>query len=88
MIKTVVRWENFIPKSWWCKCCLSGSDIGFLFTILLSIAKAVSSIGIASKKIGTINEVNVTFFYPSNAITAIIYPKNIEPESPIKIEAG
>ena len=33
-------------------------------------------------------DVNVIFLNPSNAITAIMYPRNILPESPINIFAG
>ena len=47
-----------------------------------------SNIGIANINIGTTNDVNVTFLNPNRAITEIIYPKNILPESPINILAG
>ena len=42
------------------------------------MANKVSIIGIASTRSGTINDVKVTFLNPSNAITEIINPKNID----------
>ena len=38
--------------------------------------------------IGIKNEVSVAVLNPNNAITAIINPKNIDPESPANILAG
>jgi putative N-acetylmannosamine-6-phosphate epimerase len=67
---------------------LSATEIGCLFKILLAIAHAVSNIGTPTIRIGTINEVSVTFLNPRIAIIDIIYPKNIDPVSPRYIFAG
>ena len=58
------------------------------FKILLIIANIVSKIGIAKTSNGINKDVIVTFLNPRRAITAIINPKNMEPESPAKMVAG
>ena len=52
------------------------------------IANNVSSIGNANINAGITNDVIVTVLNPSNIITLIITPKNVEPVSPINILAG
>ena len=52
------------------------------------IANKVSSIGIARIISGIINDVIVTFLNPNKAITAIINPMKLEPQSPANIVAG
>ena len=52
------------------------------------IANNVSIIGIANIIRGTINDVKVTFLKPNNAITAIMNPIKLDPQSPANIDAG
>ena len=58
------------------------------FSLLLIIAQKVSSIGTTKMQSGIIIEDVSIDLNPSKVITAIINPKNIEPESPINILAG
>ena len=55
---------------------------------MINIANNVSNIGIANINNGIIKDVIVTFLNPNKAITEIINPINIDPESPANILAG
>ena len=59
-----------------------------LLNISSDIKRYLNGIYLNNHLIGMINDVRVTFLNPSKAITEIINPMNIAPESPAKTVAG
>ena len=72
MMRSVLVVDDVIFISWWCKCSLSGLPIDSPFNSLLIIAHVVSKMGINNKRIGIMNEDNVTFLNPNKDISEII----------------
>ena len=70
-----------------------GNGVSFEYSLFIRLIPILAAMPYAVTylsdiKSGIIIDDIITFLNPKSVITAIIKPKNIEPESPIKIDAG